>query len=599
MSASKQFGRYQIVKHLATGGMAEVLLATATGIEGFERHVVIKQIDPHFSKNPMFVQMFLDEARLAASLHHHNIVQVHDIGKEGDTFFFAMEYIHGEDLRKVLSKISARKEKTPLEHAITIITAAASALHYAHEHRGPDRKPLNVVHRDVSPSNILIGFDGNVKVVDFGIAKTAMATTETRAGDIKGKFSHMSPEQCLGKTVDRRSDVFALGIVLFELVTVRGLFRGDSDFAKMKAIVEGTTQRPSKYRPDLPPELDEIILKALARDPANRYQTADELRVALERFAIMNNLRSSTTALADYVNQLFGKRPEPWLASGWLPIIPVQAPVALPVEVPVEVPVVVPVEVPVEVAVEVPVVVPVVVPVEVAVEKRRQKPISEGYADIIVVAGSSQERSDPSGSKTSMAWSPVQAPPATAPSKWRLPLLAAALAVPLAMMGVVAVRLSSNIEPAHVVPETATRSTAATRSRAASQVASATRSDAVVAAAAPASIIGSRVSASTHPGEVAPGATSTANTRATPTANTGSGVATATQPGIEEPVAAASTAPTAPPPATAPVTSTQLLAATAEPVIAKKPTVRPAKSVAKTKRPAKQPAWDPDALTPE
>ena len=387
MAASKQFGRYRILKHLATGGMAEVLLATATGIEGFSRHVVIKQIDPRYSQSPTFVKMFLDEARLAASLHHNNIIQVHDIGKEGDTFFFAMEYIHGEDLRKLLTTISARKEKTPLEHVVTIITAAASALHYAHEHCGQDRKPLNLVHRDVSPSNILIGFDGNVKVVDFGIAKTAMATSETRAGDVKGKFSHMSPEQCLGKPVDRRSDVFALGIVLYELVTVRALFRGDGDFAKMKEILEGTIEPPSKYRLGLPPALDAIILKALARDPANRYQTADELRVALERFAILNNLRSSTTALADYVTQLFGKRREPWLATNRLPIFAVEA------------------------------------AGEVAVEN----PATEPYADISVVAVTSQER-DPAGSKTPMAWSSVQVQAVAVRRKWRLPLLAAALA---------------------------------------------------------------------------------------------------------------------------------------------------------------------------
>jgi serine/threonine protein kinase len=534
MSASKQFGRYQIVKHLATGGMAEVFLATATGIEGFSRHVVLKQIDPLHSQSPTFVKMFLDEARLAASLHHHNIIQVHDIGREGDTYFFAMEYVHGEDLRSVLTTTNARKEKTPLEHVITIVTAAASALHYAHDHCGPDRKPLNLVHRDVSPSNVLIGFDGNVKVVDFGIAKSAMGTNETRVGDIKGKFSHMSPEQCLGKSLDRRSDVFALGIVLYELLAVRRLFRGDSDFAKMKATIEGTIYPPSKHRPGLPPELDAIVMKALARDPAERYQTADELRVALERFAIMNNLRSSTTALGDYMKQLFGERPEPWLVDDAPPTATVEA----------------------------------------GGKSLRHKAITTGYADIAIVAESSPPRQDPSVSKTPMAWAPVQEQPVIVTRKRRLPLLATALAVPLAMMGLLVARSSSDSDST-----------------------------------------GTQVTVMTYPGVVAPRATPTANPGTAPTANAGSHGAEGTQLGSEAPalvVASAAPAATAadapkatalpPTPDTTAIVTTEptlLPATTAEPIPAKQLTVRPAKHVSRSKRHAKQTAWDPDALTPE
>ena len=310
-----KLGRYQIVKHLANGGMAQVLLARATGIEGFERHVVVKRIHTERAEDPVFVKMFLDEARLAAQLHHNNIVQVHDIGKERGEYFFAMEYVHGEDLRKLLMKVNKKKEKVPFEHVVTIVTTAALALHHAHEQRGPDRKPLGLVHRDVSPANIIVGYDGNIKVVDFGIAKAALRTTQesTKAGSLKGKVSYMSPEQCAGLPVDRRSDVYSLGIVLFEMATVRRLFKGNNDFLTMSAIVQGNIPKPSSYRPDLPPELEAIILKALALDPDNRYQSADEMREALETFAAHKGLRTSTGALASYMKQLFGVRPEPWL----------------------------------------------------------------------------------------------------------------------------------------------------------------------------------------------------------------------------------------------------------------------------------------------
>ena len=293
--------------------MADVFIANATGIEGFERYVVIKRIKAEQSKNAAFVKMFLDEARLAASLHHQHIVQVHDIGQDDGEYFFAMEYIHGEDLRGLLMKVSGKKQLIPLEHVITIMLASTAALHYAHEHRAPDRTPLNLVHRDVSPSNILVGYDGSIKVVDFGIAKAALRTDQTKSGVLKGKVAYMSPEQCRGKQLDRRSDIHALGIVLYELLTARRLFKGDSDFMTMSAIVASRIPRPSQRRPDVHPELEEIVLKALSKVPEDRYQTADEMRRALEQFAANANLRTSTSGLSDYMLKMFGHRPEPWL----------------------------------------------------------------------------------------------------------------------------------------------------------------------------------------------------------------------------------------------------------------------------------------------
>ncbi|HSD86912.1 MAG TPA: serine/threonine-protein kinase [Kofleriaceae bacterium] len=306
-------GRYQVLRPLAKGGMAEVLLARSIGIKGFERFVVLKRVlVQHESQHS--TEMFLDEARLVAGLHHRNIVQVHDIGETDDgKYFFAMEYVHGEDCRALLRAVKDKKEQIPLEHLLTIVSAAATGLHYAHEQRGPDRKPLGIVHRDISPGNILIGFDGGVKVVDFGIAKTETQAEHTQAGEMKGKVGYMSPEQCKALPIDRRTDVFMLGIVLYELATVRRLFKGENKYDTMQAIVGGTVPPPSRFRKDLPEELEKIILKALAVDPADRYQTADDLRLVLDAFAMRNNLQISATRLSDYMKDLFGERPLPWL----------------------------------------------------------------------------------------------------------------------------------------------------------------------------------------------------------------------------------------------------------------------------------------------
>jgi serine/threonine protein kinase len=306
-----QLGRYEILQRLARGSIADVLLARASGLEGFARHVVIKQIRPEHASDTRFVTAFLDEARIGASLHHHNIVQVFDIDQVGGSPYFAMEYVHGEDVRRVLAKVCSKDQLVPLEIVVAIGAAAAAGLHYAHEHHGPDRKPLNLVHRDVSPSNILIGYDGSVKLVDFGLAKPALRGSKTRTGALC-KAPYMSPELALGKPVDRRSDLFVLGTVLYELATARRLFKGENDYLTMAMIVEGSVPPPSSLRPDLPKDFDEIIMRALAKDPAARYQTAYDLRSALESFAIEHELRTSGRAVADYLAKVFGHRPEPW-----------------------------------------------------------------------------------------------------------------------------------------------------------------------------------------------------------------------------------------------------------------------------------------------
>ena len=309
-----QLGRYQLLKRLTSGAMAELILARSTGMQAFERYVVIKRIHPTLSRDQRFVKMFLDEARLAASLHHQNIVQVQDVGEDQGNYFFAMEYVHGEDLRKLHAKARDRKEQIPLEVIISIIMAAAAGLHHAHEQRGPNLEPLDLVHRDVSLANILVGYDGSVKLLDFGLAKAQMRSVQTRTGTLKGKAEYMSPEQCMGRPLDRRSDVFSLGVVLYELVTTRRLFRAANDFLSMSAIVSTDVPPPSEHRRNLPPGFDEIVMRALAKTRESRYPSAEAMRGALEEFAIDAGLRTSTKLLADYMHLAFGEKPEPWRA---------------------------------------------------------------------------------------------------------------------------------------------------------------------------------------------------------------------------------------------------------------------------------------------
>jgi len=278
--------------------MADVLLARADGgeaIKDFERHVVVKRIKPEHAKDPRFVQMFLDEARLAGTLHHQNVVQVIDVGEDGGEHFLAMEYLHGEDVRRILSFASKKKQNMPVDVALAIVSACAAGLHHAHEKK--------IVHRDVSPSNIIVGYDGSVKLLDFGIAK---------AGQLAGKLAYMSPEQVKGDVVDRRSDVWSLGVVLYELATTTRLFKGDGDDASiMDQIIGGKIPLPRIRRPDLTNELQTIIMSALTTDPKRRFQTADELRAAIDAYA--EKTGGVAADLTTYMKRQFGARAMPWL----------------------------------------------------------------------------------------------------------------------------------------------------------------------------------------------------------------------------------------------------------------------------------------------
>jgi serine/threonine protein kinase len=308
-----RLGRYDVIRTLASGALTDLLLGRASGMEGFQRHVAIKRLREEHAADPAVLEMFVNEARLVAALHHHNIVQVLDIGEGSGEPFFAMEYVHGVDLRKLLGLLSRRGEQLPFQHVVSIVASAAAALHHAHEQKGPDGKPLGIVHRQVTPGNILVGFDGNVKIVDFGMAKAAIKRSETGIGVLRGSAPYMAPEQCAGQRVDRRSDVFALGIVLYELATVRRLFKGANEFLTMSAVVTAEVPRPSQYRRDVPADLEVVMLKALSRDPLSRYQTAGDMAEALDKVARGVGVGASTSQLASYMKLQFGDVREPWL----------------------------------------------------------------------------------------------------------------------------------------------------------------------------------------------------------------------------------------------------------------------------------------------
>ncbi|MBA3457638.1 MAG: protein kinase [Deltaproteobacteria bacterium] len=248
----------------------------------------------------------------AAQLNHPNVAQVFDIGKLGDSYFFTMEYVHGETVRNLLHRARSLRREIPLSCILTVIAGAATGLHHAHDRIGFDGRPLGIVHRDVSPSNLMISYEGSVKVVDFGVAKADNRAQETRSAAVKGKISYLSPEQIGGAAVDRRSDLFALGIVLWEMLTTERLYRRASDFENMNAIVNEPPQVPSQWRTNLPREIDEMSIRLLSKRREERYQSGDELVEAIEALASRVGAQLSSAALGRFMRELFGQRPEPW-----------------------------------------------------------------------------------------------------------------------------------------------------------------------------------------------------------------------------------------------------------------------------------------------
>ena len=284
---ARDFGGYQLIAKLATGGMAEIFLARPNG-NSHEDLIVLKRILPHLAEDDHFVTMFRDEAELAAQLIHKNICHVHAFGEFGGTWFISMEYLHGVPLSRMMTRLSKAGKMLDIRIVAGIIVQACEGLHHAHEGRGPDGVSLHVVHRDVSPPNIMVCSDGTVKLLDFGIAKARGANSRTRTGTVKGKNAYMSPEQILGKPLDRRSDVFALAIVMYEMLAIKRLFHRDSDFLTFKAITEEPIPEIRERRPDLPPGMRAALMQAMARDPNGRFDSAQ---------AFGNAIRNSVATL--------------------------------------------------------------------------------------------------------------------------------------------------------------------------------------------------------------------------------------------------------------------------------------------------------------
>ena len=299
-----QFGKYQLLDKIATGGMAELFRAKLTGAQGFEKLIAIKKILPNLSEEESLVTSFIDEAKLAALLHHENIVQIYDFGDMDNEYFIAMEFLFGKDLRTI--RKTAKKRDLPLgmENILYIVSRICAGLDYSHNLKDLQGQPLNIIHRDINPQNVLVTYEGQVKIIDYGIAKAASHNNKTRENLIKGKLAYMSPEQANGQTIDHRSDIFSTGIILYELLAVRRMFEGETMHV-LSLVRDAHYDPPEEVIPDLPAKLNQILSRALAKDPDQRYQSASEMLADLEEFAFELSLRPNARSFAQYMKELF------------------------------------------------------------------------------------------------------------------------------------------------------------------------------------------------------------------------------------------------------------------------------------------------------
>jgi serine/threonine protein kinase len=320
----------QVLRRLGQGGMAEVFLARQVGVKGFEKYVVVKKILPQFAESPEFVEMLFAEARANARLTHPNIVQTYDVGMMDGVAYITMEYVRGPDAKKLIVELRKKGVALPMEHALRIVAETAAGLHYAHSYVDPTGKPHPMVHRDVSPHNILISLDGAIKLSDFGIAKVQGESENTQAGVLKGKIAYISPEAVGGMQLDGRNDVFALGVVLFELLTGKLPFKRENDAATLRAIVREPAPNPSELNPAIPQEISAIVLRALEKDPAWRIQSAALLREELEIAMAKAGMSSSPFTVARFFQEQLGERLAAYSAPGQSGSLPAVAPVATP-----------------------------------------------------------------------------------------------------------------------------------------------------------------------------------------------------------------------------------------------------------------------------
>ncbi len=300
----KQFGKYQLLDRIAVGGMAELFRAKLTGAQGFEKLIAIKKILPNLSAEENLVTAFIDEAKLAALLHHENIGQIYDFGSMDDQYFIAMEYLFGKDLRTISRMARKRDLALGMENILYIVSRICAGLDYSHNLKDLQGKPLNIIHRDINPQNILITYEGQVKIIDFGIAKAASHNTQTRENLIKGKLAYMSPEQANGQQIDHRSDIFSTGIILYELLAARRMFTGETMHV-LSLVRDAQYDPPEEVIPDLPSKLNAILRQALAKDPADRYQNAGEMLADIEEFMFELSLRPNARSFSGYMKELF------------------------------------------------------------------------------------------------------------------------------------------------------------------------------------------------------------------------------------------------------------------------------------------------------
>ncbi|MBK8171234.1 MAG: serine/threonine protein kinase [Sandaracinaceae bacterium] len=301
------YGQYALLGRIAFGGMAEIFLARETLSQaGKTRPLVVKRILPHVADDPKFVQMFLDEARLANHLTHPNIAGIYGYGEQDGTYFIAMEWVHGIPLGRLVRRA---RDAAQIPHAVAarIIAHIAEALDYAHNAVDDKGDPLSIVHRDVSLQNIMVGYDGNVKLLDFGVAKASTHASVTDAGTVKGKLAYMAPEQARGEDVDRRADVFSLGVCLYEALTCRALYHRPSEYETLRAVIEQPVPSARSIDETIPHDLDMIVQKALAKLPAERFQTAGEMSDALMQFLESTNQAVLPAVIADFLASLFGE----------------------------------------------------------------------------------------------------------------------------------------------------------------------------------------------------------------------------------------------------------------------------------------------------
>ena len=303
---NQKFGDYLLLRKVATGGMAEVFEAQTTAVEGISRKVAIKRILPNLTDSREFVSMFVDEAKITVQLNHVNIGQVYELGRVDDAYFIAMEYIRGRDLNAILGDAYRHNFAIPVALATFVMQQVFEGLDYAHQKRDIKGHSLNIVHRDVSPANVLCSFEGQVKVIDFGIAKAVSKVSLTRPGLIKGKISYMSPEQMRGEKVDHRSDIFAAGIIFYELLSGQHLFGADSDVETIRNVLKGQIKPIRQVRPDIPDDLARVVERCLRRNPAERYDWASDVSQELQRVLIMNKFRHPRELLMRYMETRFG-----------------------------------------------------------------------------------------------------------------------------------------------------------------------------------------------------------------------------------------------------------------------------------------------------